>query len=239
MRDDETTGGDRPIGPLRGEGVEPLFDALRDSGAGTWRAELAAGDARAGGAADDVAGGSADGAVGNASYSALADGAVPLGVDQALDPRHVAVERIGLAVLTASVSGAGLVAGLVVALTTEPGPLWLAVVAAAWLLVTALLLASVAWWPPLAHRHTSYRVDADGIEIRRGVWWRSVVSVPRSRVQHIDVTQGPLDRRHGLGQLVLHTAGNEYAQVQLDGLDHALALALRDHLLPRGGDDAV
>lgn len=164
---------------------------------------------------------------------------VHLGTDQHLDPRHVTVERIGLAVLTAIVSGGSLVAGGIVALTTEPGPLWLGVIAGAWFVLTALLLLAVARWPEVAHRHASYRVDADGIEIRRGVWWRSVVSVPRSRVQHIDVTQGPIDRRYGLGALVLYTAGNEYAQVQLEGLDHGVALALRDHLLPHGGDDAV
>jgi uncharacterized protein len=166
-------------------------------------------------------------------------GGIALGVDQPLDPRQVTVQRIGLAILAAIVSVAGLVAGSIVAFTTEPGGVWLAVITSAWLLLTAFLLLCVARWPELEHRHRSYRVDDDGIEIRGGVWWRSVVSVPRSRVQHIDVTQGPLDRRYGLGDLVLHTAGNEYAQVQLEGLDHGVALALRDHLLPRGGDDAV
>lgn len=194
-------------------GLEPLFDALQATGDGAHAAPIEAGDA--------------------------APGPVRLGTDQHLDPRHVTVERIGLAILTAIVSGGGLVAGGIVALTTEPGPLWLGVIAGAWFVLSALLLLAVARWPQVSHRHASYRVDADGIEIRRGVWWRSVVSVPRSRVQHIDVTQGPLDRRYGLGELVLHTAGNEYAQVQLDGLDHGVALALRDHLLPRGGDDAV
>jgi hypothetical protein len=164
---------------------------------------------------------------------------VHLGIDQRLDPRHVTVERIGLATLTAFVSGGGLVAGVIVVLTTQPSALWLGVIAGAWFVLTALLLLAIARWPEVSHRRASYRVDADGIEIRRGVWWRSVVSVPRSRVQHIDVTQGPLDRRYGLGALVLYTAGNEYAQVQLEGLDHGVALALRDHLLPHGGDDAV
>jgi membrane protein YdbS with pleckstrin-like domain len=216
MRDEPTNDMPESNGAARPEGVEPLFDALLAPGA----------DERVDVAPADVA-------------PQVDLGPVRLGTDQHLDPRHVTVERIGLAVLTAIVSGASLVAGVIVALTTEPGGVWLAVIAGAWLLLTAILLLCVARWPQLAHRHTSYRVDADGIEIRRGVWWRSVVSVPRSRVQHIDVTQGPLDRRHGLGELVLHTAGNEYAQVSLDGLDHGVALALRDHLLPRGGDDAV
>jgi membrane protein YdbS with pleckstrin-like domain len=211
----------------RAEGVEPLFDAL-----------LVRPDAAAGGSAWDPDGESATSTAGAAATGA-AHGGAPLGSDQHLDPRHVTVERIGLAILTAALSGGSLVGLLVAALTTEPAALWLAVLAGAWLVLTGLLALAIARWPEVAHRHTTYRVDADGIEIRRGVWWRSIASVPRSRVQHIDVTQGPLDRRYGLGTLVLHTAGHEYAQVEVEGLDFAVALALRDHLLPRGGDDAV
>jgi membrane protein YdbS with pleckstrin-like domain len=56
-------------------------------------------------------------------------------------------------------------------------------------------------------------VDARGLEIRRGVFWRSVVNVPRSRVQHTDVSQGPLERSYGLGTLIVYTAGTDHAQV--------------------------
>jgi membrane protein YdbS with pleckstrin-like domain len=60
-----------------------------------------------------------------------------------------------------------------------------------WLLVTL----GIGWlsyaWPAVHYRHVSYTLDDEGIEIRTGVWWRQVMSVPRSRVQHIDVSQGP------------------------------------------------
>ena len=38
---------------------------------------------------------------------------------------------------------------------------------------------------------------------------------------------------------IVYTAGTEHSRVELPGLDHATALSLRDHLLPRGSDDAV
>jgi hypothetical protein len=82
-------------------------------------------------------------------------------------------------------------------------------------------------------------VDAGGIEIREGVVWRAVTNVPRSRVQHTDVSQGPLERRFGIGTLVIHTAGTDSAVVSLRGLTHESALAIRDHLLPREEPDAV
>ena len=43
----------------------------------------------------------------------------------------------------------------------------------------------------------------------------------------------------GLGTLVIYTAGTDHARVELPGLPHTRALAIRDHLLPAGGDDAV
>lgn len=123
----------------------------------------------------------------------------------------------------------------------------LAIVAAAaappWFVVVPLFLLWVslaglmAWlaerWPSRAWEHTFYTVDDNGIRIRRGVWWRRIVDVPRSRVQHTDVAQGPLQRRYELGTLVVYTAGSEYARVDLPGLAHDDAIAIRDHLLPR------
>ena len=97
--------------------------------------------------------------------------------------------------------------------------------------------SAVVWhlrrWPAIAYRHAFYRVDDLGIEIRRGVYFREVINVPRSRVQHTDVSQGPLERRFGLGTLVIHTAGTANSEVTLTGLEHALAGRIRDHLLPR------
>jgi membrane protein YdbS with pleckstrin-like domain len=101
----------------------------------------------------------------------------------------------------------------------------------------------VAWfsyrWAAIEYRFISYRVDADGIEIRSGVYWRSVSNVPRSRVQHTDVAQGPLERKHGLGTLVIYTAGTAHSKVELPGLEHQTAMTIRNQLLPGQVDDVV
>jgi len=111
--------------------------------------------------------------------------------------------------------------------------------AAAWMLGNIALAWHLQRWPAIDYRHTWYRVDDDGIEIRRGVYWRSVINVPRSRVQHTDVSQGPLERRYGLGTLVIYTAGTEFAKVTLGGLEHSVAMSIREHLMPERGTDAV
>ena len=91
----------------------------------------------------------------------------------------------------------------------------------------------------LSYRRIHYRVDPAGIEIKRGVIWRKVISVPRSRVQHTDVLQGPVERKFGLARLIIHTAGTENSSVSLEGLEFEKASEIRDYLISDSGNDAV
>ncbi len=68
-------------------------------------------------------------------------------------------------------------------------------------------------WPALEFARVSYRVGTQGIEIKRGVIWRHVVTVPLSRIQYTDVSQGPIQRRFGLASLIVHTAGTHQYEV--------------------------
>jgi uncharacterized protein len=166
------------------------------------------------------------------------DSPIADGVAHRLDPRLIPLQRIRGAIFVAvmampSLFGVGvlwigsgvLIAGLLLV------PLW------------AVAIALVAWqvyrWPAIAYRHASYRLDQEGFEIQRGVYWRTLTNVPRSRVQHTDVSQGPLERRFGLGTLVIYTAGTQHSQVTLPGLDFDRARRVRAHLLPGDQGDAV
>ena len=108
-----------------------------------------------------------------------------------------------------------------------------------WVVLTGGLGWWLHRWAVLHYRYASYTVNEEDIEIRSGVVWRKAISVPRSRVQHTDVSQGPLERRYGLGTLGIYTAGTDHAKVSVNGLEHATALRIRDHLLPPAGADAV
>lgn len=162
------------------------------------------------------------------------------GLDHPLDPRVIALWRIAGGIFTAIVATGSLLALGIVLLTADNFTGWLrALLPVAWLAMVLLGAWHAYRWPPRRYQHTSYRVDDQGIEIRTGVFWRVVINVPRSRVQHIDVSQGPTERRFGLGTLVIYTAGTDHAKVDLDGLEHGVALRIREHLLPTGVGDAV
>jgi membrane protein YdbS with pleckstrin-like domain len=110
---------------------------------------------------------------------------------------------------------------------------------AAAVLVTVAGAVHGQWWPSVAWRYERYRLTERALEIRRGVLWRRVIDVPRSRIQHTDVSQGPFERMHSLGTLSVHTAGILHAVVRLHGLEHARALAIREHLVKADDDDVV
>lgn len=102
---------------------------------------------------------------------------------------------------------------------------------AGWAGLAAFLLFCAHIHPRLVYQHTQWRLNAEGFEIRRGIIWRHRIAIPAARVQHVDVSQGPMQRMYALGKLTIHTAGTKNASIELDGLDHSLALAVRDDLI--------
>jgi membrane protein YdbS with pleckstrin-like domain len=167
--------------------------------------------------------------------AALADGR-----RRRVDPRFVDLARIGGLIGSGVVLAVG---GLGLAFyATGAEPRFARLVLLAGLLggLVVLLLAAAWLHPPLQYRHLSWRLSSDGLEIRRGVWFRHEIRVPRARVQHTDVERGPIERRFELATLVVHTAGHRDSEIRLEGLEHATALAVRDYLLaPVGSDDGA
>jgi len=164
------------------------------------------------------------------------------GIERPLDPRWVVLQRqVGwIAAAVVFMAGFAVVGLTGLAVLAGAAPVVnLIGLGLLWLVVSAGLAWRAHAWPRFAYHHAAYRVGPIGLEIRRGVVWRRHLAVPRSRVQHTDVSQGPLERAHGLGTLVVYTAGTDHARVDLSGLDHATALRIRDHLLPDEGGDAV
>jgi uncharacterized protein len=82
--------------------------------------------------------------------------------------------------------------------------------------------------PARKYRHWGYAMGTDRLRIVRGYMFYRDTVVPFGRIQHIDVEQGPVDRRYGLATLTVHTAGNHNSTVALPGLLHADALAMRE-----------
>lgn len=144
-----------------------------------------------------------------------------------LDARIVRLWRIqnlmlGGFILTSAVVGGGLL------WTLSDTPKFVAPTA---ILVALALMALLAGWLPsrmfAAHK---YRMNDVCLELRSGIIWRKSVLIPISRVQHLDLQRGPLERRLGLATLQVHTAGTRNAAHAIPGLDADVAVHLREQL---------
>ncbi|MBC8088659.1 MAG: PH domain-containing protein [Phycisphaerae bacterium] len=164
---------------------------------------------------------------------------VARGVEHQLEPAYVKVAYLSTAgrllISTPLLVGALVVTQLFSSLTEMQK-------FALWGLLVAKLLFNVIkgyYWPRLEYRHARYMLDDDGVQIQRGVLRRIVTSIPRSRVQHVDLAQGVWERRYGLATLVIHTAASGSPETSLRGVSRATAEEIRNYLKPQAFDDAV
>ena len=82
-------------------------------------------------------------------------------------------------------------------------------------------------------RAWGYQERVDDLLVRRGVLVRRLSVVPYGRMQFVDVTAGPFDRRFGLATLHLHTAAAA-SDARIPGLTTTEAERLRDRLAALG-----
>jgi uncharacterized protein len=155
---------------------------------------------------------------------------------RALDRRIMVVWTVQTAILFLVLAAVALAVdvGSRLAGAHPPGPPGLAAV------LVALVGALLSWWVPKAdYRQWSYAVADDALELRHGILQRVHSAIPYFRVQHIDVTQGPVERLVGLSRLIIHTA-SAGTDATLPGIAAEEAEELRRVILARAGTgDAV
>lgn len=137
-----------------------------------------------------------------------------------LDPAFVKVLRIASALMAlAPLVGASI---LEFAHLLPPGAVIIPVL---------FLLAYIVWIvPQRRYNRWGFSVGEDRLRIVRGYLFYRDTVVPFGRIQHMDVDQGPIERRYDLATFSAHTAGTHGSTITLPGLRHADALALRERI---------
>lgn len=155
---------------------------------------------------------------------------------QRLHPRVIDLWRIQHLVASAVMLVLLAVGAIVVAVSTwVPFPY----AAGVWGAVALLRGGLLFWYPSRAYQAWGYRIDGKVLELREGVIFQTVTLLPLSRLQHVDLNRGPIERMLGLASLAVYTAGTEHAEIVVPGLGLDEAERLRDQLVAVGGDDAV
>lgn len=76
-----------------------------------------------------------------------------------------------------------------------------------------------------------FLVGDDDLAVAHGIWWRTKIYVPRARIQHVDVSAGPISRALGLAIVAVFVSGHAGAVATIPGLSAYDAERLRKLLL--------
>jgi membrane protein YdbS with pleckstrin-like domain len=115
------------------------------------------------------------------------------------------------------------------------------------LLHTALIQTVLPWvlaigfavllitWPTISVPRRGYVVRDKDIVFRSGVAFQSVTAIPYNRIQHVETSSDPLDRKFDLATLQVFTAGGSGGDLKIDGLGKDVAEQLRAYILKKVG----
>jgi membrane protein YdbS with pleckstrin-like domain len=146
---------------------------------------------------------------------------------QVLDPAYKRLRRwqnsIGIVATAVPIATITVVASLPLLLAAA---FW-----ACWVAFAALLLI----WPGISLPKRGYVLRDKDILFRKGVIWRSVTAIPFNRIQHVETSSTPFDRKFELATLQLFTAGGSSGDLKIDGLGKDTAEQLRVFILEKAG----
>ncbi len=141
-----------------------------------------------------------------------------------LDPNAKKVWIIGdliaAVIFTAITFGAAFVARLIF----EFDWFWVAVPT---LVVIAINAAWIIITPGIRYNQWRFEIREDEVDMLHGILVRTRQIVPMSRIQHVDTTRGPIQRRYGLSSVVFYTAAGA---MTIPELSVERAAAVRDQI---------
>ncbi len=85
-------------------------------------------------------------------------------------------------------------------------------------------------YPVVEYRQWSYALTNDRVEIHHGIIFLKTTVIPVIRIQHVTISQGPINRIFKLSTVVIFTASGSF---EIEGLSSDTALSLTETLKSR------
>ena len=145
---------------------------------------------------------------------------------QPLPPAAKTIIRLRLGVAYVLVALVLVVFTVVAAMAGEPA---LAVIAG----VAAVAVIAV-WWisSTLIYRAYGWMLTAETVELRSGVIVHRHMVLPRTRVQNVTVSAGPVARSLGVTTVIVHSAGAKTPNIAIPDVTNEVGDFVRTSLLP-------
>jgi len=143
---------------------------------------------------------------------------------QPISPAYAQVMRLWLLLWALFL----IVGSLIFGLGTEGGVrmVWLAVLGALFVINTVLIV----FWAPRRVKLTHFMLSEYDVHLQMDYMWYRNISVSLNRIQHVEVTQGPLERLFGLSKVVIYTAGGAQSDLKIPGLPNVQAHNIKSFL---------
>jgi membrane protein YdbS with pleckstrin-like domain len=98
-------------------------------------------------------------------------------------------------------------------------------------IVIILIMAGISFVSIFkGYKRRSYALRERDVTYKKGWLFFSTTTIPFNRIQHTEVSQGPLERRFELCSLKIYTAGGATSDLSIPGLEQAEAQELRDYI---------
>ncbi|WP_137226173.1 PH domain-containing protein [Shewanella sp. MEBiC00475] len=121
-------------------------------------------------------------------------------------------------------------------LLTKPFPLTIATSIIILVIFLAFIIIKLIH---LKANKIAYGLFKNEIVLREGLYWVSTTALPYTRLQHVNLSQGPAERKYNLVTLKCFSAGSGLAEINLPGLNADLAEHLRQHLLSQAASSKL
>ena len=89
----------------------------------------------------------------------------------------------------------------------------------------------------ISYKYKSYAIRSHDVSYCSGIIFRTTIAIPFNRVQHCEISQGPLERIFNLVTLKVFTAGGSNSDLQIPGLYKDHAEVIKGFILRKSGID--
>ncbi len=97
-------------------------------------------------------------------------------------------------------------------------------------LLAVYKIAGIIIYPQVEYRQWGYQIHEDRVDIRHGIFFVTHSIVPVVRIQHITVSQGPINRKLGLYEVEMSLASDSF---EIPCLSKEVADEIADNLKSR------
>jgi len=113
--------------------------------------------------------------------------------------------------------------GVTIPALIEPG-IWTAYVAAPLVILMVFTFISI----PIGYKKRSYALRERDLTYRKGWIFSSMITIPFNRIQHTEISRGPIERKFELSTLKIYTAGGSTSDLSIPGLEVEEAEQLKE-----------